>query len=95
MSLDQHAAEVALLDPRLSVSHPDCFLCGKRVVRANAVWVESGASPRMPAHSECANVMCRRPLTLMARYWMAVRAAVIGRPEAPNPCEPLVRGSFQ
>lgn len=95
MSKDAHAAAVASLDPRLRVAgdNPDCFLCGKRVVRANAVYVESGASPRMPAHSVCCDGMAA--FDLMARYWQAIRSAIQGHRETPNPCAPVVRGRFQ
>ena len=94
MSVDAHAETVAHMDPRLRVAgdNPECFVCGKRIRRANAVYVESGASPRMPAHSTCCDGMAA--LDLMARYWQAIRAAVEGHAETPNPCAPVVRGRF-
>ena len=93
--MNGHAEAVKALDPRLRVAgdNPDCFLCGKRIKRGNAVFVESGASPRMPAHAECCDN--RTAFDLMARYWQALRAAMPGHAETPNPCAPVVHGYFR
>jgi len=92
---DKLVSDVAVLDPRLRVAadDPDCFLCGKRVRRAVAVTVETGASIGMHAHAEC--VGNSTPFDLCVRYWQAIRAAVSGKRESPNPCAPRVRGAFR
>ena len=93
--LDKLAADVAALDPRLRVArdNPDCFLCGKVCGPRAVVYVESGASPQLAAHSRCVNNM--QAVELMARYWQAVRAAIQGEGETPNPCAPVVHGRFE
>lgn len=93
-ALDQLAADTAALDPRLRVQSddPDCFLCGKRVRRAVAVTVETGASIGMHAHAECCNNM--PALELYSRLWRAIRAAIRGEAESPNPGPARIRGAF-
>lgn len=92
-AFDQLVGNTKGLDPRLDLSRPECFLCGKKIQRKNLVHVESGASPRMPAHSECCQGM--RAFDLMTRYWQAVRASITGKEETPNPSAPWVKGGFR
>jgi len=91
---DRHAADTRALDPRLraAADDPDCFLCGKRVRREVALTVETGASVGLHAHAACLD---NRPaFEVMVRYWQAIRAAVKGERETPNPAPPRVWGSF-
>ena len=85
MSLDRLAADVAPLDPRLRVAadEPDCFLCGKKVRRVVAVTVDTGNSIGLHAHAEC--VGNRTAFEVMTLYWQALRAAIMGQRETPNP----------
>jgi hypothetical protein len=91
---DKLAADVAPLDPRLRVvaDSPDCFLCGRKVRREVALTVETAASIGLHCHAECCHGMQAWELT--ARYWQALRAAIQGGPETPNPGPPRVQGDF-
>ncbi len=93
-ALDRLAADVASLDPRLRVAgdEPECFMCGKRCRAGTFIGIETDASARMHAHTECAGNA--DPVDLAARYWMAVRAAFPGVAESPNPAAARVRGGF-
>lgn len=83
------------LDPRISADGPpqECFMCAKDITRNNWVAVETGASPQLLAHESCVNNM--PALTLYTRYWKALRAAMRGERESPNPAPARVRGAFQ
>lgn len=93
-ALDRLVADTAALDPRLraGTDAPECFMCGKRCRPGTFVGIESDASARMHVHSECAGNA--EPVELAARYWKAVRAAVPGMLETPNPGPAFVRGGF-
>ena len=96
MSRDLDAAVSANLDPRLRLAsdNSECFLCGRPLVRNNYVNVEYGEAQPLAAHSECCNNM--PALDLFAAYWKALRAAVPGTRETPNPGEiKLFRGDFR
>jgi hypothetical protein len=94
-ALDRLAADTAALDPRLrtAADDPECFMCGKRVRRAVAMTVETGSSIGLHAHAACLDN--RSSFDVMCRYWKALRAAISGERETPNPAAPVVRGGFQ
>lgn len=87
MSLDKLAADTVILDPRLRIASdsPECFLCGKHIVRTTSdpVTVETQNSIGLHAHGACCNNM--PALDLFAAYWKAIRAAMTGERETPNP----------
>lgn len=97
MSLDKHANDTASLDPRLRMAsdRPECFICGTRIRRTTSdpVTVDTGASIGLHAHAACCD---NRPaLDILTRYWKALRAAMSGTIETPNPARALIRGEFQ
>ena len=97
MSIDKLAVDAAALDPRFRLAHdsPDCFLCGKGIIRqgSDPVSVQTDATIDLHAHASCCN---NRPaLELYALAWKAVRAIMEGQRETPNPGPARVRGAFQ
>jgi len=94
-ALDKLAAAAGYLDPRLRIAadDPECFMCGKKVRRAVALTVETGASIGMHAHEEC--IGGKQAWEVCARYWQAMRAAITGEKETPNPGPPRISyGAF-
>lgn len=88
------------LDPRLRLVNdlPDCFVCGHRITRANFISVETGASIPVHAHSECCEGHMsegRIDKWLFEKMWQAVRAAILGQGETPNPAPAVLHGDFR
>jgi len=82
------------LDERLSIERPVCFLCGHRLMRKNFVTIDSTAFTPLHAHQECVDAL-GGPREFAARAWKAIRAAILGQPETPNPAPARVQGDFQ
>lgn len=97
-ALDKLAADAESLDERLSISRPVCCACGKKLVSARFLTIETGATTPMHVCTDCADSHTedgRPDLWLFGKVWQAVRAAIQGKAETPNPCAPVVRGRFQ
>lgn len=93
--LDFDAAHAKGLDPRLRVAtdNPDCFLCGRPILNpGDRLGIETEHSVRLHFHGSCAHGM--QGFDLFARYWQAIRGAIIGEKETPNPARPIVHGDF-
>jgi hypothetical protein len=93
-AIDKHEADVASLDERLSIAKAVCFLCGKAIARLNFVTVASPAFTPYHAHAECADAIGGAG-ELANRVWQAIRAAITGKGETPNPATATVHGGFQ